>query len=550
MTGAQRPGTVARWYDRAMARRWKLPAARNEVAVHRDLAVRARDGIVLRTDHYRPVGTAGRGTVLIRTPYGRGLPINSDARLFAGQGYHVVVQSCRGTFGSGGQLVPLVFPLETDDALDTVAWLREQPWFDGRLATYGASYVGATQWALLVEPPPELRTSIVIAGPHDAGHFAFGTGAFLLRDLLVWAKVSLVNQKRFGVLATVLLFANSARVTASTVNALPLAGAVEKALRYRAPWFRDLLAHPDRADPFWESRQANAALEKVQVPVRLVGGWQDLMLGQTLRQYEVLRGRGLDVTLTVGPWIHQVATAGGEGELPAANLDWLAEHLAGEPVRRRPQQPVRIHVGGAGEWRELPEWPPPARESVRYLQPGGQLAEQQVPGGSSSFTYDPVDPTPTVAGPLIDQSAGVRDNRELEARPDVLTFTTAPLTRDLEIIGTPVVELGHRRSNRHADLFVRLCDVDREGRSRNFSETLLRLDPATGDGVVRLPLDACAHRLAAGHRLRLQVSGGSHPRYLRNSGTGAPPATATELRPCRHTIDHATSRVLLPVSPQ
>lgn len=543
MVRAERPGLTARLFDRMLARRWKLPKARYDVRVQRSIAVPMQDGVGMRADHYFPAGTSGRGTILIRTPYGRGLPISLDARLFAGHGYHVLVQSCRGTFGSGGQFGPMVF--DTDDALDTVAWLREQPWFDGRLATYGASYVGLTQWALLVDPPPELRSSVVIAGPHDAGQFAYGRGAVLLQDLLTWARVA-TTQERVGLLGSMRIFYRAAKLNAATVGALPLADAADVSLGYQAPWFRQWLSHPDLADPFWEPRQGNAALEKAQVPIRLVAGWQDLILPQVMRQYEVLHERGIDVTLTVGSWIHQETVRGG-GDPTAGNLDWLDEHLAGEAVRRK-HQPVRVHVTGAGEWRELPEWPPPGNELVRYLEPNGQLAQQQPTPGSSSFTYDPARPTPTVAGPLLDMSAGVGDNRELEARPDVLTFTTPPLPRAVEIIGNPVVELEHSGSNPYADVFVRLCDVDAKGHSHNVTQTFLRLDPASGPDLLRLQLEPCAHRLAPGHRLRLQISGGSHPQYLRNQGTGEPPATGTELRPCRHTVHHGSSRVLLPVS--
>ncbi|WP_459980046.1 CocE/NonD family hydrolase, partial [Mycobacterium avium] len=143
----------------------------------------------------------------------------------------------------------------------------------------------------------------------------------------------------------------------------------------------------------------------------------------------------------------------------------MAEHLAGEPVARR-HQPVRFAVTGTDEWREHPRWPPPSSEQVHYLGPSGQLTRQPPQTGTSSFTYDPAHPTPTVAGPLIDNHAGVRDNRDLEARSDVLTFTTPALAEMLEIIGTPVVELHHSTSNPHADVFVRLCDVDAKGCSR------------------------------------------------------------------------------------
>lgn len=542
MTREQRPGIAHRMLDRAAAWHWKLARARYGVRVERDLAVPARDGITLRTDHYLPGRAAGRGTVLIRTPYGRGMPAGMDARLLAGQGYHVVVQSCRGTFGSGGEFVPMAHDI--DDGQDAVAWLREQPWFDGRLATYGASAVGWTQWALLVDPPPELRTAVIVAGPHDIGLASRGEGALRLHDLLTWSRV-LVGQERTGVLGTMLTFASATWRNARVVSKLPLGDAVDAALRNSAPWFGKWLSISDLGDPFWRACDASAALEKVTVPIRLATGWQDLFLSQTLRQYEILRERGVDVSLTVGPWHHQRTVSGGAGLLPAGHFAWLAEHLAGEPARSSPA-PVRFRVTGTHEWRENAEWPPPARELVQHLRPGGRLGPEAATGGTS-FDYDPADPTPTVAGPLIDLSAGVRDNRALEARPDVLTFTTAPLPGGLEIVGTPVVELDHSRSNPHADVFVRLCDVDKRGRSRNFAEGFRRLDPATGDSVVRLELDPCAHRLAPGHRLRLQVSGGSFPRFPRNEGTDAPAGTGTELRPCRHTVRHRRSRVLLPV---
>src|SRR5262249_4669833 len=111
-----------------------------------------RDGVVLLGEHYVPATPRALGTVLIRTPYNRHvlLPDINSARVFAARGYHVLVQSCRGTFGSGGEFDPMAG--EADDGQDTVAWLREQDWFNGRLATYGPSYLGWTQWALMSDP--------------------------------------------------------------------------------------------------------------------------------------------------------------------------------------------------------------------------------------------------------------------------------------------------------------------------------------------------------------------------------------------------------------
>jgi putative CocE/NonD family hydrolase len=140
---------------------------------------------------------------------------------------------------------------------------------------------------------------------------------------------------------------------------------------------------------------------------------------------------------------------------------------------------------------------------------------------------------------------GVKDNRELEARPDVRTFTTDPLPTAVDVIGSPTLELAVAVDNPRADIFVRLCDVDERGHSRNFSDHFQRLDPtvpADQRQHLSLTLDQCFHRLRAGHRLRLQVSGGAFPRYARNADT--PDA----LRPAVYTVHCEASRLILPVA--
>ncbi|HVN11554.1 MAG TPA: CocE/NonD family hydrolase [Kineosporiaceae bacterium] len=552
-TPVRTPGGPARLLDRALTRALRLPPPRTGFHVEQDRPITMRDGVVLLGDHYVPLGGPAGGTVLIRTPYGRGFPGDLlDARVLAARGYHVLFQSCRGTFGSGGDFNPMVH--EADDAQDTVAWLRRQPWFDGRLATLGASYMGWVQWSLLLDPPPELRTAVVLIAPHDMGRGVFGTGAFTLNDFLWWSKL-VAHQERTGRMRGALRAARTARWLTPAFTELPMADAAERVLDGGAPWFRSWLSHPDLDDPFWDRLCAEPALQRVSVPVRLVGGWQDLFLAQTTQQYEVLHRRGVDVSLSIGPWTHFQVGTSGAGRVVRGNLAWLDAHLANGSATRLP--PVEVYVTGAGTWRALPAWPPATTELIRYLQPGGRLTgdEPSGAGPSSSFYYDPADPTPTVGGRLLTTDAGVRDNAALEARPDVLTFTSAPLTAALEIAGTPVVELEHSRDNPFADVSVRLCDVDTRGRSRNVADAYLRLDPVDRpDGTNRLTLrlDPCCHRFAVGHRLRLQVSGGSHPRYARNEGTGAPSGTGRELRPTIHTVYHrpgAASRVVLPVPP-
>ncbi|MCQ9180095.1 CocE/NonD family hydrolase [Streptomyces sp. IBSBF 2953] len=545
------PRPTARAADRVLTRLMRLPGTRHGYRVERNLPVPARDGAVLVTDHYAPVTSRPKGTVLLRTPYGRGFPHDLEARIYADHGYHVVMQSCRGTFGSTGDFYPMAN--EADDAQDAVAWLRTRPWFDGRLATAGASYVGWNQWALLMDPPPELRTCLIAVAPHDMRDAVYGAGAFRLGDFLPWAE-AVVHQEKFTGLRSVTRLLTLNRRLAPVFGALPLADAADEATGHRAQWFREWLTTPDPDDPLWDRLRLDDALQRVNVPVRLVAGWQDLFLDQTLHQYQALRARGVDVSLTVGPWTHHELSQKGMGLLLRGNLEWLETHLADEaPARPRPARPVEVYVTGQGEWRQSAEWPPGPGETVRYLQSGGGLLADEPSGGAPSrYVYDPVDPTPTLGGPLLLPGGGAKDNAVLESRSDVLTFTTAPLTEPLEIMGAPVVELAHSRSNPQADIFVRLCDVDPEGVSRNFAEGFLRLDPGSPpDQVlpVRVRLDSCAHEIKAGHQIRLLVAGGSHPRFARNQGTGELPGTGSELRSCTHTIHHDTgvvSRVLLP----
>ena len=149
------------------------------------------------------------------------------------------------------------------------------------------------------------------------------------------------------------------------------------------------------------------------------------------------------------------------------------------------------------------------------------------PGAPSTFTFDPDDPTPTLGGRLLTVGSGYRRDNTLAERGDVLSFTGEPLTRDLYVLGTPVVELTHESDNPHVDVFVRISEVDAKGRSRNVSDGYRRLVREPGSGPLRIELDAVAHRFRAGSLLRALVAGGCFPRFARNLGTGdAPIGTA------------------------
>ena len=233
-----------------------------------------------------------------------------------------------------------------------------------------------------------------------------------------------------------------------------------------------------------------------------------------------------------------------------APLDWFDTWLTGHEGLLGPT-PVKVHVQGhGGGWRDLDDWPPPSEPTRWYLHPFGRLA--RTPPASSSepdrYRYDPADPTPSVGG-IGMLTGGAVDNRALEARPDVLVYTSDELPEPLEVIGPVEAELCVGSSLDHADFFVRLCDVHPDGRSVNVCDGLQRFDPVSirraedGTFTAAVAMWPVGYRFAPGHRLRIQVSSGAHPVYARNLGTGEPPATATIMRAADQAVYHEPSRL-------
>ena len=554
-----RPGRGATTVSWMLSRAWSLPAQRNQVAVERDLKVPMADGTILLADHYIPVPVASAPTVLVRCPYGRSFPFSlGSAQIIAEHGYHVLLQSCRGTFGSGGEFEPM--RNEIADGRDTVAWLREQDWFTGRLGTFGASYLGFVQWALAMDPPPELAAAVVQVGPHDFSRSAYRHGVFDLYNFLTWADL-IAHQEDSGLLQGAVRNARAPRRLRPALATLPVRTGARNMLGTGSPWFESWLEHPELTDEFWTPLQCGAAVERTAVPTLVIGGWHDLFLEQTLEQYRTLAARGVPTRLLVGPWAHLDAAI--SGIALSESLTWLDRYLG--PGTRRvagtsapPERSVRIWVGGeqetlkaskiprprgrAGQWREIAGWPPPgAGEQRWYLGPDGTLSPREPaaePGAAPArFRYDPADPTPSVGGAIMAPDAGARDNRPVEERSDVLVFSSEPLDQPVEIIGEVAAEVSVTRDNPYADLFVRLCDVSPRGRSVNVCDGIVRLtgrDPLAGP--VEVSMIGAAHRFGRGHRLRLQVSGGAYPRFARNPGNGEVDPPAADLVPTQYEI--------------
>ncbi|MET8853216.1 CocE/NonD family hydrolase [Amycolatopsis sp. NPDC004625] len=536
--------------DRLVDKFLGLPRAEGpQPVVTRDLAVPMPDGVTLLADRYAPAGTTSAPVVLIRTPYGRkGILSKLFGDTFARHGLQTVIQSTRGSFGSGGEFRP--FHLEREDGVATAGWLRAQPWCDGSIGMAGASYLGHTQWAVgpYLDPPLAAMCLGVTASEFVS---TFYPGGVLAADNMVsWSAMIGRQEERFASLPNPL----QTRRTRRAMAHLPISGADVAAIGKPVTFLQDVTAHFVPGDGYWSMSDHSAEVAQLDVPVSMVTGWYDLFVRGQLRDFRILAEAGKAPRITIGPWAHGEPAS--MGPMIRDQLGFLRAHLLGDRTYLQ-RAPVRLFLQGAGTWLDFESWPPPSTATDAHLRPIGGLGESvTAEARPTTFTYDPADPTPAVGGPLLTGEWKQRDNQEVEARPDVLVFTGEPLPSDLDVIGEVTATVHVRTELGHADVYVRLCDVDSGGVSRNVTDGILRLRPgfpaADADDVVtaEVTLDPTAYRFRRGHRLRVQVAGGAFPRFARNHGTGEPVTEAVDGKANRFEVFHDAgrpSRITLPV---
>jgi putative CocE/NonD family hydrolase len=550
--------------SRLIGKRYGLPAATAKVKVAKNLRIPGADGHILLADRYYPADDtdeAGQRTpppiLLIRSPYGRRALFGaSQGLLFAERGYQVVIQSCRGTFGSGGPFVPQVH--EKADGLAALEWIRQQPWYGGTIATMGPSYLGYTQWAVAGEKEAQLAAIVpTITMPHF-GLPTYDGGSFSLANCLEWSSMMANMQQGGRGMAKVVLaqLRGGSPALRRGMSTLPLSESDTVAVGRHVDFYQDWLTH-GLDDEYWTRQDHRQTLANVTAPVLMVTGWYDIFLPWQIESYQALHAAGNTPRLVVGPWFH--VSRGAAVPTVTETLAFLDAQVKG--VGEAPEPIVRAFVTGeGGGWREYPHWPPPGIVPTSYrLQPGGGLSSDEPPADAEPdvIRYDPADPTPSLGGARLGRDAGVQDNRELEARADVLTYTGTPLAAPVRFAGTVTASIEVSSDRETFDIFVRLCDVSPSGVSTNVCDRLVRLapDPQGPPGTVRTPrleLWPAAHHFQTGHRIRVQISCGAHPRYARNLGTGEPLATATTMLVATQHIHHDAahpSSIVLPVLP-
>ncbi|MHB2029832.1 MAG: CocE/NonD family hydrolase [Acidimicrobiales bacterium] len=569
------------------------------IVIDRNCRITMRDGVALTADVYRPASGAWP-TLVTRTPYGKSpYPdnfVSLDPIFAAEMGFAVVIQDVRGRGRSEGAFQPFV---EIRDGFDTVEWAAAQPWSNGRVGTFGSSYMGASAIQAAVSAPPSLEgfASLQSSSDYFEGRSYWG-GAFELGSLVSSSMGAMAVDAllRIEDVSTTRALRASQRRILDDLPKIPVPfplqerlGGMDGALGQLTPWFFDWLEH-DQDDEYWHQISMENKYSMVSVPGLHITSWFDAMLGGVLRNYVGLVSESAtseareDQRLIIGPWFHYAlrgfsvdATRVGDvsfGTAAAINLDhlqltWFRERLT-ESGSRKSVSPVRIFVMGANYWRNENEWPL-ARTQYRdlYLSSSGRAATDPDSGrllwsepseiASDEYSYDPTNPVFTTGGAHLVLSPisvhGPADQRELQDRSDVLTYSSDVILDDLEVTGFVSVELWVTTSALSTDFTACLVDVWPGGRAISVCDGIRRLPPTDVDSTPRkivIDLGATSQVFKQGHRIRLSVSSSNFPRFDPNPNTGARSFDSDGYVVARQHVFHGAewkSRILLPTIP-
>ena len=553
--------------------------------IRRDLRVSTRDGVSLATDVWLPDGDGPFPTLLQRTPYGREVAygtqtISGMENLRAlDAGFALVIQDTRGRFGSGGDFDPFVH--EAQDGADTVEWIRRQDFSDGQVATYGASYVGATQLLLAMTGSEGHLAMAPFLTTGDYHHtWTHRDGALQLGFLWLWVVEGLgpTDVDRRALVADHPARTWLARASAAPDEVLHETPVLNDGLLAVAPYLADWADRPV-GDDFWRAVDPLRQVDQVTASGLHVVGLNDIFAEGSVLAYRTLRERGSTARvrdgqyLVLGPWSHGnlgewqgdhwlgYGASTASIDLVGMQLDFFAAVMAG----REPDLPrVRYFVTGADEWRTASEWPPPASERWLHLAPGGALLDEAPETeGAQSYPSDPADPVPTVGGQTfllgvqMGRNSGPKDQAEVEARSDVLVHRSQPLVGPVTVAGSVALELWAASSAEDCDWTARLVDVHPDGRSYGVADGILRsrsrgpLVPGRPE-LFRVEIGTVAHRFGTGHRIGVQVASSNFPRFDRNPQCLVDPGRATvdDFVVAEQTVFHGgamPSRLLLPV---
>jgi putative CocE/NonD family hydrolase len=566
----------------------------SDVVFDHNVAMKTRDGVALRTDVYRPAGEGNFPVLLVRTPYNKD-GFAAFGRRGAARGFMVVAQDVRGRYASEGEWYP--FKHEIEDGYDAVEWAAALPHSNGKVGMFSGSYVGATQMLAAISRPPHLAgiCPIVTASNYHE-NWTYQGGAFEQWFNESWTSglaqdtySRWINQQANAVVGdTVLPLKNFPVFNIKT----PEDGAA--LTRSQAPYFLDWLDHPTY-DSYWKQWSIEENYDKFQVPGLTIAAWYDLFQDGSLRNYMGLKAHGGSEAARNGQ--HLIVAVGGHagwsrkvGDVdfgPEAAfdendyvLDWYDYLFLGKQNMFAGNKPVRIFVMGENKWRDEEAWPlERAKPTSYFLHSAGKANSVTGDGAlstlasageaSDKFIYDPANPVPTVGGPLccdaVHLPPGPFDQKAVEARPDVLIYSTPPLESDTEVTGPVTLDLFATSSAVDTDFTAKLVDVWPNGFAQNLTEGILRAsyrESTTAEPKLIVPgkvyeykidLWSTSNVFLKGHRIRLEVSSSNFPRFDRNLNTGKTASTSATFVKATNTILHDSahpSALILPIVPR
>ena len=540
-----------------------------------------RDGAVLRADVYRPKADGKFPVILERTPYDKYSNIH-DGLVAAARGYVFIIQDVRGRNASEGQWYP--FKNEGADSYDSVEWAAALPYANGRVGMIGGSYVGVPQMLGAAEEPPHLVAIYPgITASNYHAHWAYQGGAFSQLLAEAWASVLSVNEASRRASGTVLPSHWDLTLPPSRY---PLIDPGTSA--GLAAYFFDWIAHP-AYDDYWKQWSPDEHFGRIQVPALHLGAWYDLFQPGTLRNYQGIREHGGSAAARQGQRL--VVIPGGHagfgqkiGEVdfgPASVLDtweigmrWFDWMLKGVDNGMAREKPVKLFVMGRNQWRDEDEWPLARARATRYYLHSRGSANSASGNGSlgtqapldelpDSYLDDPADPVPTHGGAILGDSGkfppGPLDQKEVEARRDVLVYTSEPLGRDTEVTGPVSLELFIRSTAVDTDFTGKLVDVWPNGFCQNLTDGIVRVRYRNSmekaefmkpGETYKIVVDLCstANVFLSGHRIRVEVASSNFPRFdLNPNSAEEPERTSVRLKATNsvlHDRDHPSAVVL------
>jgi len=540
------------------------PAARNEHTLQKNVVVPMRDGVELAADLYLPKNVGGKfPVILMRTPYNKEGTTRA-AQFFAGQGYAVVAQDVRGKFQSSGEYQ--VQATDRDDGYDTIEWASRQPWSTGKVGTYGCSYLGEVQILLagarhpnhLAAIPQAAAGGLGTAGGYWSSFGAYESGVFSVSAGFGWFLGAGAKDK------------NPAKADSfdfpTVLKSLPVIDMIKRVKGPRTD-FEDFVSHRP-GDPYWLGRGYATDTTRFNTPAIHVNSWLDYGAEQVLFLFNLFRRNAVNPaardnqSVIISPTEHCASERAtehtrvgdkdvGDARLPYWSIyrDWFDYWLKGvdNGVLRRPK--VQYYVmGGKGEWRTANTWPVPDMRPVSYYLSSGRRGANTAAGDGfltltqptqaarDSLTYDPDNPFPSRGGTICctgnpKDQAGMFDQSDLESRPDLLVYSTPPLTAPVIIAGPVRATLYVSSDAKDTDFAAKLVDVDPDGKAWNVVDGIARvryreglttpklMEPGT---VYRMEVNikSVAYRFEPGHRIRLHLSSSNFPQYERNLNTG------------------------------